>query len=62
MNTKKLSTVLALAITLVSCTNDNPTTLMDDSTMVGLTTYTKNVKSIIDNRQKVYGMKSGSTN
>jgi uncharacterized membrane protein len=49
MNTKKLYTALSLAITLVGCTNENPNTLMDDSAMVGLTTYSKNVKSIIDN-------------
>jgi uncharacterized membrane protein len=33
----------------VGCTNDNPSTLMDNPPMAGLTTYNQNVKSIINN-------------
>jgi uncharacterized membrane protein len=49
MNAKTLFTALSFSLILVSCTNDNPSTLMDDTPMTGLTTYNQNVKSIIDN-------------
>jgi uncharacterized membrane protein len=50
MNAKTLFVALSLSTIFVGCTDDNPTTLMDDTPpMVGLTTYNQNVKSIIDN-------------
>jgi uncharacterized membrane protein len=49
MNAKTLFIALLFSSILVSCTNDNPSTLMDDTPMEGLTTYNQNVKSIIDN-------------
>lgn len=49
MNLKTSFLVLSFASILMSCTNDNPSTLMDNSPMTGLTTYNQNVKSIIDN-------------
>ena len=49
MNAKTLFIALSFTSILVSCTNDNPTTLMDDVPVAGLTTYNQNVKSIIDN-------------
>jgi uncharacterized membrane protein len=49
MNAKTLFIALSFTSILVSCTNDNPTTLMDDVPVTGLTTYNQNVKSIIDN-------------
>jgi uncharacterized membrane protein len=48
MNTKTLFTAMSISLVLVSCTDDNPSTLMDDTPMTGLTTYNQNVKSIID--------------
>ncbi|MGQ7946017.1 hypothetical protein [Flavobacterium sp. WC2509] len=49
MNAKTLFAVLSFSSVLVGCTNDNPSTLMDDTPMMGLTTYNQNVKPIIDN-------------
>ncbi|PKB16651.1 hypothetical protein [Flavobacterium sp. 5] len=49
MNAKILFVSLSLSTILLSCTNDNPDTLMDDTTIIGLATYNQNVKSIIDN-------------
>lgn len=49
MNAKTLFIALLFSTLFVGCTNDNPSTLMDNSPMVGLTTYNKNVKSIIEN-------------
>lgn len=49
MNAKTLFVALSFSLIFVGCTNDNPSTLMDNSPTVGLTTYNQNVKSIIDN-------------
>ena len=49
MNAKTLFIALSCSTIFVGCTNDNPSTLMDNSPMVGLTTYNQNVKSIINN-------------
>lgn len=49
MNAKTLFLFLLFSTLLVSCTNENPTTLIDESPMEGLTTYDQNVKTIIDN-------------
>ena len=49
MNAKTLFTAMLFSSILMSCTNDNPNTLTDDTAMEGLTTYNQNVKSIIDN-------------
>ena len=49
MNAKIIFISLLLTSILVGCTNDNPTTLIDETPMEGVTTYNQNVKSIIDN-------------
>lgn len=49
MNAKTLFIVLSCATIFVGCTDDNPSTLMDNPPVVGATTYNQNVKSIIDN-------------
>lgn len=49
MNAKTLFIVLSFSSIFVGCTDDNPSTLMDNPPMVGMTTYNQNVKSIIDN-------------
>lgn len=49
MNAKTIFIVLSFSSIFVSCTNDNPSTLMDNSPITGLTTYNEKVKSIIDN-------------
>jgi uncharacterized membrane protein len=49
MNSKTLLIALALASIFVGCTDDNPSTLIDNSPETGVTTYNQNVKSIIDN-------------
>ncbi|TCN61268.1 hypothetical protein D0809_21450 [Flavobacterium circumlabens] len=49
MNLKTLFVGLSFASVLVSCTDDNPSTLMDTAPITGLATYNMNVKSIIDN-------------
>lgn len=49
MNAKTIFIALSFSSILVSCTNDNPNTLMDDTPTEGITTYAKNVKTIIDN-------------
>jgi hypothetical protein len=49
MNLKTLLVVLSFASILVSCTDDNPSTLIDTPPITGLATYNQNVKSIIDN-------------
>ena len=49
MNLKTLFAVLSFASILVSCTDDNPSTLIDTPPITGVATYNKNVKSIIDN-------------
>ncbi|MBW4362415.1 c-type cytochrome [Flavobacterium taihuense] len=49
MNPKILLIALSCSSIFVGCTDDNPSTLMDNSPMMGLTTYNQNVKSIIDN-------------
>jgi uncharacterized membrane protein len=49
MNAKTIFIALSFSSILAGCTNDNPTTLIDETPMEGLTTYNQNVKSIIDN-------------
>lgn len=49
MNLKTPFALVSFAALFMSCTNDNSTTLMDTTPMIGLTTYNQNVKSIIDN-------------
>ncbi len=49
MNAKTLFIVLSCSSIFVGCTDDNPSTLMDNPPVVGATTYNQNVKSIIDN-------------
>ena len=49
MNLKTLFLVLSLASILTSCTDDNPSTLIDSTPITGVATYNQNVKSIIDN-------------
>jgi uncharacterized membrane protein len=49
MKLKTPLVILSFATILISCTNYNPSTLMDTTPMIGLTTYNQNVKSIIDN-------------
>ena len=49
MNLKTLLAVLSLASIFISCTNDDPSTLIDTPPITGLATYNQNVKSIIDN-------------
>nr|WP_315151702.1 cytochrome c [uncultured Flavobacterium sp.] len=49
MNAKTLFIVLLFSSIFVGCTDDNPSTLMDNPPVVGTTTYNQNVKSIIDN-------------
>jgi uncharacterized membrane protein len=49
MNLKTLFLVLSLASILTSCTDDNPSTLIDTPPITGVATYNQNVKSIIDN-------------
>jgi uncharacterized membrane protein len=49
MNLKTLFVSLSFASVLVSCTDDNPSTLTDTAPIKGLATYNQNVKSIIDN-------------
>ena len=49
MNAKTLFIALLCSSIFVGCTDDNPGTLMDNSPIVGSTTYNQNVKSIIDN-------------
>lgn len=49
MNLKKLFPLLVFLSLLIACTNDNSETLMEDSSPVGVITYNKDVKSIVDN-------------
>jgi uncharacterized membrane protein len=49
MNLKTLLAVLSFASILMSCTDDNPGTLIDTPPIPGVATYNQNVKSIIDN-------------
>jgi uncharacterized membrane protein len=49
MNAKTIFIALSFSSILMSCTDDNPSTLIDDTPITGLTTYNGNVKSIIDN-------------
>lgn len=49
MNSKTIFIALSFSSLILGCTNDNPSTLMDNTPMVGLTTYNQNVKFIIDN-------------
>jgi hypothetical protein len=49
MKPKNLFSLMAVAVSLISCTDDNPETLMDDTPVSGTITYNQNVKSIIDN-------------
>lgn len=49
MNSKTIFIALSFSSLILGCTNDNPSTLMDNTPMVGLKTYNQNVKSIIDN-------------
>jgi uncharacterized membrane protein len=49
MNLKTFFAVCSLATILASCTDDNPSTLIDTAPITGLATYKENVKSIVDN-------------
>ncbi|MGO4772586.1 hypothetical protein ACEN2I_13060 [Flavobacterium sp. W22_SRS_FK3] len=49
MNLKTLFAGLSFASVIVSCANDDPSTLIDTTLITGLATYNQNVKSIIDN-------------
>lgn len=49
MNTKTIFIALSFSTIFVSCTDDNPSTLMDDTPITGVRTYNQNIKSIIDN-------------
>lgn len=49
MNAKTILITLSLTAIFVGCTDDNPSTLMEDTPATGITTYNENVKSIIDN-------------
>ncbi len=49
MNPKKIFPMLVFASFLMSCSNDNPDTLMEDMPNDGTITYQQNVKSIINN-------------
>lgn len=49
MNPKNFFVMLSLASLSVGCSDDNPTTLMDDEPNENAITYKQNVKSIIDN-------------
>jgi len=49
MNLKTLFLVLSLVSILTSCTNDDPSTLIDTPPITGVATYNQNVKSIIEN-------------
>lgn len=50
MKSKTALLVFSFATLLMSCTNDDPTTLIEDAApIMGTTTYNQNVKSIIDN-------------
>lgn len=49
MKPKNIFSLILLGSVLVSCTDDNPETLMDTTPIVGAVTYNQNVKSIIDN-------------
>ncbi|MBP1223134.1 hypothetical protein [Flavobacterium sp. 1355] len=49
MNLKTRLLIPSFALLLVSCTDDNPGTLIDTPPITGVATYNQNVKSIIDN-------------
>lgn len=49
MNLKTLLLIPSCIILLGSCTDDNPSTLIDTPPITGVATYNQNVKSIIDN-------------
>jgi len=49
MKPKILFPLMVFASFLMSCSNDNPDTLMEDMPVDGMITYKQNVKSIIDN-------------
>lgn len=49
MKLKNLFLLLVFGGFLISCSNDNPDTLMEDVPNDGTITYQQNVKSIIDN-------------
>ncbi|KDN54117.1 hypothetical protein [Flavobacterium seoulense] len=49
MKSKNLLPMLIFAGFLMSCSNDNPDTLMEDMPNENVITYQQNVKSIIDN-------------
>ena len=49
MNSKTLLLIPSFALLLLSCTDDNPSTLIDNQSSIGTATYNQNVKSIIDN-------------
>ena len=49
MKPKNLFPMLVFAGLLLSCSNDNPDTLMEDMPNENAITYQQNVKSIIDN-------------
>lgn len=49
MNLNFFFKVSSLASVLLSCADDNPSTLIDTPPITGLATYKENVKSIIDN-------------
>ncbi len=49
MNLKTIFFALSFSVLLVGCTDENPNSLMADTPSTGVTTYTQNVKSIIDN-------------
>jgi uncharacterized membrane protein len=49
MNLKTRLLIPSVALLLLSCTDDNPSTLIDTPPITGVATYSQNVKSIIDN-------------
>ncbi len=49
MKPRILFPLMVFASFLMSCSSDNPDTLMEDMPVDGLITYKQNVKSIIDN-------------
>ena len=49
MNAKTIFIAVSFSSIFVSCTDDNPSTLLDDTPNTDVITYNQNVKSIIDN-------------
>ena len=49
MNAKTIFIAVSFFSILMSCTDDNPSTLLDNTPNTGMITYSQNVKSVIDN-------------